>query len=365
MKRKIYVNGTILNENPTGLGVYTKNIINKLKYKAHIKVFTPINIDDVEVIKTTKYLKPNYKKKGGMVRFLYTQFIMPFKVRGNSILYHPFQYLSLLSNKKQIITIHDFIPLHYPKVAKHQYNYYKYFMPILLKKAYKIVCISNQTKGDLLKFYNVEESKIKVVYNGYDRELFNKDNVHKEVIENLNIKYPYILMVGGGYSHKNLHSAIMAYSQIEDNKGVKLVIVGKTSPYIERLKSMVEELNLEDKVNFVGYISDDNLPSLYGKAEAFLYPTLYEGFGLPILEAWACGTLVLCSNNSSLKEVSEDGAITFNPESIEEIKTALEIVINKKEIDYIERTKLRGELLLGKYSWEKTTEEIYEVIKGI
>ncbi len=99
MKRKIYVNGTILNENPTGIGVYTKNIINKLKYKAHIKVFTHSNIDDVEVIKTTKYLKPNYNKRGGMVRFLYTQLSMPYIVRGNGILYYPVQYLSLLSNK--------------------------------------------------------------------------------------------------------------------------------------------------------------------------------------------------------------------------------------------------------------------------
>ena len=138
MSGKLFINGTILDERPTGLGVYVKNVVSKLKEKdENFTVFCPINIEGVDVVKTTEKLKTSYKKKGGLVRFLWTQFVLPFKVGKNDIVYHPFQYLSLFSRAKQIITIHDFIPLYYPEVAKHQYYYYKFIMPILLKKAYK------------------------------------------------------------------------------------------------------------------------------------------------------------------------------------------------------------------------------------
>ena len=124
MKNKIYINATILDERPTGLGVYIKNIITKLNNKnIDFEVFCPIDIPNVKVVKTTEKLKTTYKKKGGLVRFLWTQFVLPFKVSKNDIVYHPFQYLSLFTNAKQIITIHDFIPLYYPNVAKHQYYY--------------------------------------------------------------------------------------------------------------------------------------------------------------------------------------------------------------------------------------------------
>ncbi len=359
MSEKIYVNGTILHERPTGLGVYAKNVIKELKGKENLKVFCPIDIEGVDVIKTTEYVKPSYKKKGGLVRLLYTQFVMPFKVQKDGIIYHPFQYLCLFSRKKQIITIHDFIPLHYKEVAKHQYKYYKYFMPFLLKKAYKIICISENTKEDLLKFYNVDENKVEVIYNGYDDQVFNTNNIKEEVLKKYNIDYPYIVMVGGGYFHKNLHSAIEAFNKIEDKKENKLVIIGKTSPYMEKLKEQVEALGLKEQVIFLGYVGDEDLSTLYNKATAFLYPTLYEGFGLPILEAWACNTLVLCSNNSSLKEISGEGAITFNPENIHEIKAAIESALNSENIEEVNKMKDIGRELLKNYSWRKTAEEVY------
>ncbi|MEG0308853.1 MAG: glycosyltransferase family 1 protein [Clostridium sp.] len=362
MKNKIFVNGTILNESPTGLGVYAKNVINKLKNITEIKVIAPIHIEGVEVIKTTKYVEPTYKKKGGIVRFLYTQFIMPFKVEKGGLLYHPFQYLCVLSGRKQIITIHDFIPMYYKEVAYHQYIYYKYFMPLLLKKAYKIVCISNNTKDDLLKFYKVDKSKVHVVYNGYDGDLFNKKNIKDDILKKYNIDYKYMVMIGGGYSHKNLHRAIEAFSYIDDRKGMKLVIVGKTSAYMEEVKSLAKKLNLDKDVIFLGYVPDGDLPTIYGKSQGLIYPSLYEGFGLTILEAWACDTLVLCSNNSSLKEVARDGAITFDPENVEEIKKSIEVVINDEKTEEIEKLKLRSKELLKDFSWDKTAKEIHEVM---
>lgn len=373
MGKKLYINATILHEKPSGLGVYTENIIKCLRDgKVEMEVFAPIDIEGVKVLKTTKYVKPSYKKKGGLIRFLYTQFVLPFKVHGDAIIYHPFQYLSLLSRKKQVITIHDFIPLYYKEVAKHQYKYYKYIMPLLLKRAYKVICISQNTKDDLMKFYNISEDKVHVIYNGYNNEIYNTNNVEnaQQVLkENYNIDYPYIVMVGAEYVHKNIRRAMEAFSKVENRRNTKLVLIGKDSEYIRGLKEYAKELNIEQEVKFVGYVPTEHLKALYYRADAFLYPTLYEGFGLPVLEAWGCDTLVLCSNNSSVKEIAGEGAITFNPESVEEISEAITKAIEgqnpeSKELnEEIKKFKDKARENLKNYNWEKTSKEILKVIQ--
>lgn len=362
MPKNILVNASILDENPTGLGVYTKNVVKKLKdNNKNVKIFSPTEIEGVEIEKITEYVKPKYKLKGGLMRFLWTQFVLPFKSRKDDIIYHPFQYLCLMSRCKQIITIHDFIPLYYPSVAKHQNFYYKYIMPILLKKAYKIICISENTKRDILKFYKVDESKIKVVYNGFEEEKFNCNNVKKEVLEKYNIDYKYMVMVGAGYKHKNIEIALKALANLKDLE-FKYIIVGKDSEYIQELKELAEKLNISDKVNFIGYISDEDLVSLYGNSYAFLYTTLYEGFGLPILEAMSCRTVVLSANNSSLPEVYGDAAIDFDAKDSKSLEEAIKKIIGNEKLreELIEKSKEN----IKKFSWDKTACEISKVLNS-
>ncbi|WP_163195307.1 glycosyltransferase family 4 protein [Clostridium thermarum] len=361
MAKRVFINGSILHEQPSGLGIYAENVIKQIGRKnKDIKVFCPVDIQGVEVIKITDKVKPSYGKKGGFFRFLWTQLVLPFKVGKEDILYHPFQYISFLSRARQVITIHDFIPVHYPEVAKHQYYYYKYIMPFLLRKAEKIVCISENTKKDLLDLYKVDESKIKVVYNGYDKNVFNREKKNKGVLQKYGIDKDYIIMVGAAYPHKNLESVLKAFSQIKDKTDYKVVIVGKGSAYVEKLKAMTAELNISDRVIFLGYVDGQDLPALYYFAKAFVYPTLYEGFGLPILEAAACGTAVICGDNSSLPEAAGEGAEFFDARSVESIKQALEAVL----FDENHRLELirKGEENLKNFSWEKTGEEIYNFI---
>lgn len=364
MNKRIYINATILDEKPTGLGIYVKNIISKLKAKnIDFKVFCPIRLNEVNVIKTTEKLKTTYKKKGGLVRFLWTQFVLPFKVKKNDIVYHPFQYLSILSRAKQIITIHDFIPLYYPEVAKHQYYYYKFIMPILLKKAYKIVCISENTKNDVIKFFNVDKSKLVKIYNGYDEELFNTKQIKEEVLERYCINKPYFIAVGAGYGHKNLESALKAFKNVTKENLCEFVIVGKDSIYINKLKKLCKDLNINAEVKFVGYVPDEDLPTLYNNAVAFVYPTLYEGFGLPILEAMACETAVLCSNNSSLPEVYGDAAISFEANDVREIEKGMNLLLNdQSEVQtLIELSKKQ----IKKFSWDITADEIIKLFNEV
>lgn len=362
MKKKIYINATILDERPTGLGIYVKNIIAKLKNKdIDFEVFCPIEIEGVKVDKTTEKLKTTYKKKGGIVRFLWTQFILPLKVNKNDIVYHPFQYLSILSRSKQIITIHDFIPLYYPEVAKHQYYYYKIIMPILLKRAYKIICISENTKNDVIKFFNVDEDKLVEIYNGYDNELFNTKDIKENVIEKYNIKEKYFIAVGAGYSHKNLETALRAFKKVSDKNKCEFIIVGKDSDYIKKLKQLCIELKIEEKVKFIGYVPDDDLPTLYNKSIAFVYPTLYEGFGLPILEAMACETVVLSANNSSLPEVYGDAAISFDAKDEDAIAKGMALLLKDEVISrkLINDSKEQ----IKKFDWDITASEVIKLFK--
>lgn len=362
MSGKLFINGTILDERPTGLGVYVKNVVSKLKEKdENFTVFCPINIEGVDVVKTTEKLKTSYKKKGGLVRFLWTQFVLPFKVGKNDIVYHPFQYLSLFSRAKQIITIHDFIPLYYPEVAKHQYYYYKFIMPILLKKAYKVICISENTKNDVLKFYNIDSDKLVKIYNGYDRELFNVNNVREDILEKYNITRPYFIAVGAGYSHKNLETALNAFSEIVNKFNSEFVIVGKDSNYILKLKELVKKLHIEKQVKFIGYVPDEDLPTLYNKSKAFVYPTLYEGFGLPILEAMACETVVLTANNSSLPEVYGDAALDFDAKDEKEIVNKMKLVLTDSKLreKLIELSKKQ----IAKFTWDNTAEGVVKIVE--
>lgn len=360
MNNKILVNASILHEQPSGLGVYAKNVIKEMnKLDKEIRVLSPVEIEDVNVEQITKYVKPSYKKLGGLLRLLWTQLVLPFKAKKDEIIYHPFQYLSLFSSKKQIITIHDFIPLYFPEVAKHQSRYYKVMMPILLKKAHKIVAISENTKNDILKFYNIDENKIKVIYNGYDENHFNTNNINEEVLEKYNIDYEYMIMVGASYPHKNLEIAIKAMENLKGD--TKLVVVGKDSNYILKLKELSKELKVEDKIKFIGYVADEDLPSLYNKSKAFIYTTLYEGFGLPILEAMACGTVVVTASNSSLPEVYGDAAIIFENNNADSLKEKMEEAINNKELrsEMIEKSKEN----IKRFSWEKTAKEVLEILK--
>lgn len=359
MSKKVIVNCSILHERPTGLGIYTKNVVQEMiNIKEDVEVLSPVKISGVDTKTITKYVKPSYKKVGGLTRFLWTQFVLPFKGNKNDIIYHPFQYVSFLSTSKQIMTIHDLIPIHYPNVAKHQYIYYKYFMPILIKKSDKIICISENTKNDLVNIYNIDNDKISVIYNGYDKELFNKENINKKVLDKYNIDYNYMIMVGASYPHKNIEIAIKAFKKIKEN--CKLIIVGKDSPYILKLKQLVRELKIEDKINFIGYVPDEDLPTLYGCSKGFLYTTLYEGFGLPILEAMACGALVLCGDNSSLPEVYGNGALVIDLNNVEDVKEKIELAIRNNDLR--EKLLKESEKNIKRFSWNKTAKQICDVI---
>lgn len=360
----LYINGSILDEHPTGLGVYTQNMIRHLaSLEKPFTVLAPVAIDAVDVSRIGRYVKPRYGKLGGLLRFLWAQCILPFKLKKTDVVYHPFHHLSFLARAKQVITLPDLIVLHYPRVARHQYWYYKLVMPFLLKRAAHVICISENTKRDAVRFFGLRDDQISVIYGGYDEDRFVPEGGDDAVRARYGAHDAYVLIVGVTYEHKNVHTAIKAYGKIKDAAGCKMLIAGGPSPYRRALERLVAENHLEEDVVFLGYVPDADLPALYRHAACFVYPSLYEGFGLPVVEAMACGAPVLCARSSSLPEVAGDAALFFDPADADDLGAQLLRAVNESDV----RTRLheKAKANLQRFSWRRAAQEVGAILEAL
>jgi len=221
--------------------------------------------------------------------------------------YHFGPFLSLKKPKK-ILTVYDLTPLLYPNThKKSKVLMHKYLFPLILNKSNKIISISHHTKNDIIKHFKISENKIKVIHLAANENYKPLDE--KEIInikQKYNLNYSFILYVGTLEPRKNIPTLLKALYKLK-KQGIKhkLVITGKKGWKYKSIFETIEKLNLQEDVIFTGYVPDEDLPALYNAADLFVYPSLYEGFGLPPLEAMQCGTPVITSNTSSLPEVVE------------------------------------------------------------
>ena len=228
------------------------------------------------------------------------------------LLFVPAHVLPLVHPRRSVVTIHDLGYLYYPQAhCLLDRLYLDLSTRYSARAATHLVADSSATKRDLIERYGVEPNKITVVYPGYDDTVFQPVRDEK-AIGAVRAKYgvagDYILFVGTLQPRKNLIRLIEAYWKLEVGNW-KLVIAGKKGWLYREIFQQVEKLGLEGKVVFTGYVPEGDLPALLSGARLFVFPSLYEGFGLPVLEAMACGTPVVCSNVSSLPEVAGDAAL--------------------------------------------------------
>lgn len=228
-----------------------------------------------------------------------------------------------------------------------------------------IIVISEHTKKDLIKYYNCPAEKIVITYLGYgDRFKFIDDEQKKkEVSDKYGIKKPFVFNVGSIEPRKNIVGLIKAYAGLESRhrNNFDLVISGGKGWKNSDIYKEVEKLKIGDNVKFIGYVDDDDLPYLYNSAEVFVYPSFYEGFGLPVLEAMACGCPVITSNTSSLPEVGGDAALYIDPNKIETISKALESILDSEEKK--KQMIKEGFEQAKKFSWKKCAEETLVLYK--
>lgn len=265
---------------------------------------------------------------------------------------------------KRILTIHDLAPLIIPNAYnKRLALYYRYVLPFMIKTADRVIAVSKNTKNDLVNRLHVNENKIKVIYLGVNQE-YKPLQKTEEITKKYGLTESFILFVGNIAPRKNLLVLLQAFNKLKKRKiKHKLVIAGKKDQKHKQVLKMVNDLNLGGEVIFTGYIPEEDLPSLYNAADLFVYPSLYEGFGLPVLESMACGTPVVASNTSSLPEVVGDAGLLINPRDVDALTDAIYKVLTDDELkeSLVEKGLRRVKL----FAWEKTARETLRVYKEV
>lgn len=278
-------------------------------------------------------------------------------------------YLLPRGNVKVVAMAYDLIPFLFPEVMAGQpwpvrvgwrFNFNK------LTSADAVIAISQATKDDLVRLLGLAPERVRVIYPGIDHSLFNVPNAgdlsrRAEVLGRYAISGPYLLYVGDSEWRKNLRRVLEALASLD--KEIKLVLVGKRARTDETLQQWVVELGLQGRVVTPGFVPDCDLPPLYGAAEAFLFPSLYEGFGFPIAEAMACGCPVITSNVSSMPEVAGDAALLVDPRDVREIRRAMLTVIAEPGVR--KRMISAGLRQAAQFSWRRCAEETLAVIRSV
>ncbi|MDD5626872.1 MAG: glycosyltransferase family 1 protein [Patescibacteria group bacterium] len=237
------------------------------------------------------------------------------------------------------------------------------FLKRALAKSERVIAISNATKRDLRRLFSLPSSKINVVYLAADQYQQKSPSFLAEVRQKYNLPSEFILFAGTLEPRKNLIRLLEAYQRFPLKEEYGLVIAGKKGWYYEGIFQRVRQLNLERYVHFLGYIERKDLIALYHLAAVFVFPSLYEGFGLPPLEAMACGAPVITSNLSSLPEVAGGAALLVNPRNVAEIAEALERILTNQELRV--RLARLGRERVKKFSWEQTAREILKILERI
>lgn len=269
---------------------------------------------------------------------------------------------------KTVLTIHDMAYAYFPEATEQEsLKYLQQELPSAAEKAHAIITVSESTKRDVVRFLHISPEKIAVVHLGV-AESFRPLSDHaplKAVRERYRLPHAFILSVGTIQPRKNLTGLLEAYALLRADDGFRadLVIAGGKGWKSERLKDHIKSLGLEGRVHFTGYVDENDLPALYNLAEVFVFPSFYEGFGLPLLEAMACGVPVVASNNSSIPEIAGDAAVLVDPHSPESIAHGIKQAINEPDLrrGCIERGIARSRL----FTWEKCARETLAVLRTV
>ena len=272
----------------------------------------------------------------------------------------------LLTHAARVVTIHDAIPYVWPQTSTRlDWLIYHVWLPRAVRAADALITDSRRSREDIMTYLPVSPERVVVVPLAAGRRFRPMETAEVEpVLRGYGVERPYILHVGSLESRKNLPRLLEAYGQLREwSAQWRLVIVGarrwKSSPIFDT----VQQLGLEPYVQFTGYVADEHLPGLYAGADLFVFPSLYEGFGLPVLEAMACGTPVVCSNAASLPEVVGDAAITVDPHDVEALAGAMQRVL--ADADLQQDLRRRGLQRAAGFSWERTARETVAVYERV
>jgi glycosyltransferase involved in cell wall biosynthesis len=357
LANSILINLSFLLTQPTGISTYAANIVPHLKYlEPTLLIAKPI--PDFNCYPIPDNLTPAQGSRGHLRRLLWTQWQLPkiYQQLNASLLFSPVTEAPLYSPCRYIVMCHDLIPLRFLQSGSPLSYYFRYIVPLVLQQAEHIICNSEATAKDIREFCGISPKKITSILLAYDEKHFRPLNPRQK-----DNNYQYFLYIGRHDPYKNLHRLIAAFAAMPNSKDYQLWLAGSPDRrYTPKLQKQATELGIQDRIRFLDYVAYEQLPIVINQAIALVFPTLWEGFGLPALEAMGCGTPVITSNLASLPEITGDAAILVNPYQTEEITAAMTTIANNSQ--------LRSELTLAsleranQFSWVKTGEQTREVL---
>lgn len=274
----------------------------------------------------------------------------------------------MLTGAGRVATIHDVIPYVHPAASTWlDWLIYHAWLPLAVRRLDRVITDSQQSRADILRYLPIRPERLAVVSAGVSPSYRPLDQAQCEpVLARNGIAYRYILYVGAVESRKNLVRLLEAYARLLAwSQNWRLVVVGARHWRASAVAEAVHRLGLEEKVLFTGYVAEGDLPALYSGADLFVFPSLYEGFGLPVLEAMACGAPVITSNVSSLPEVAGDAALLVDPLNSEAITAAMQQVL--ADGDLRADLRVQGLKRAAGFNWQRTAEEtiaVYQQVLG-
>jgi glycosyltransferase involved in cell wall biosynthesis len=371
-KKVIGIDARFYGPTGKGLGRYTQEIVDRVirldRENDYVVFLYKENFDDFVIP------REGVKKVLTNARW-YTikeQITLPFLIWREKIDLMHFAHFNVpfFTPTKFVVTIHDLILTKFPTIRastlspwlyKIKNLFYKIIIWNAVKRARKIIAVSKYTQKDIIEYFKISPEKVEMVYEGVS-EIFSNVCLTKpgakKVLEKYHIKSPFLLYIGNAYPHKNLEKLILVFSKLKITiPDLELVLVGKADYFYNRLKGFAQEKNIP--VVFAGFVPDSDLEAFFREVTCYVFPSFYEGFGLPPLEAMSQGCPVVSSDQSCLPEVFEDSAVYFNPNNEAEMIKAIEKLMKDKKL----RQELinRGFKQYKKYSWDKAAEETVAV----
>lgn len=371
---RIGINGHLLSFEETyrqaGVSRYIEALLKELPTVApddELVVFTgPVNAEDERRFDPKiEWRQSRLPTASPPVRIVWEQMLGPLVTRraGVDVMHFPVNVVSLPPSEPQVVTVHDLAFHHFPEqypAAKQRYL--RLMTRLSVNRARRVIAVSEATRQDIIQLYGLPAERIVTIPNGIGAEMqpLPADDV-AEFRREQGLPEDFLLFLGTLQPRKNLETLLRAYATITNEVDWPLVVAGGTGWQFDRIFGLVRQLGLVERVRFVGYVASHQLPLWYNAATLFVYPSLYEGFGLPVLEAMACGTPVIAANTSSLPEVVGDAGLLVDPRSARGLASTMLAVAG--DGDLRQQLGLRGRARARDFSWTRTAELTVEVYR--
>ena len=349
-----------------GIGTYIRNLLKQLSRLDHTTEFVLLcRPEDGPALRALgDNFRPVFETAGNYSVAEQLRIPLTLKREGVTLFHAPHYVLPPLVSCRSIVTIHDCIHLMFPQYLPNRFalGYAKASMALAARRANRVLTVSETSKRDIIKFFGTPPNKIDVIYNAFDERFATNpdEDAVVRVRERFQLQDPFVLYAGNVKPHKNLERLIEAFHLVRSGGlDLKLVLIGDEISKYAALRRAVHRYQLHPYVRFLGYLPEETLAIMYRLAGVFVFPSLYEGFGLPPLEAMASGTPVVTSNVSSLPEVTGDAALLVDPYDPAAIADGIRRVIIDRQLS--DELRRRGLARARQFSWETSVRRIRDI----